>query len=91
MFDVPPPDDGGLRSIVEILKVVVDVIWLRFVAWERNTLGLSTICCVTWGMSADGVRRVDGLLRFVSAGNGTRLAGFPITNGVMLTVAKDGT
>ena len=46
---------------MEICKVVVEVISPRLGAWDRNTLGSSTIACVTLGMSPGAVRRVDGV------------------------------
>src|SRR5579863_596555 len=66
IFDVPPPDVGGFRSVVEIVSRVMDLIVLLAIPAARTTLGLSTICCVTWGISPGEVRKFVAVPRLVS-------------------------
>src|SRR5215472_3532627 len=54
-----------------------------------TTFGLSNIACVTLGMSPGGVRKVVAVSKFVS-GNGIRVFGGAMVNGVMLTGGKVG-
>src|SRR5215470_14938954 len=89
MFAVPPPDEGGLRSIVEICSWVTDLICFPTAPASRTEFGLSTIACVTLGMSVGGVRKVVALIRSVSGNEMGLLGGFMV-NGVMLTVGKFG-
>ena len=89
MFAVPPPVEGGLRSVVEILRVVVETMSFPAIPWASTMFGLSTIACVTLGMSAGGVRNADATPRFVS-GNCIGVCGGAIVNGVMLAGAKVG-
>ena len=89
MFVVPPPEEGGMRAVVEIFRVSVETIFFPAIPCASTTFGLFTIACVTWGMSAGGVRNWVGTARFVS-GNGVGVCGGAIVNGVMLTGAKVG-
>ena len=77
MLEVPPPVVGGLSGTVEILSVEVEMMFSTAIASARTVFGLSTIACLTPGMSAAGVRNAEGVARFDS-GNGTRFAGLPI-------------
>src|SRR5258708_7439882 len=89
MFELPPPEDGGLRDAVEIRRVVVERTVFPARPAARKTLGLSTMAWVTWGISVLAVRKFDGAPRLLS-GNATGLCGGVMTNGVMLTGAKVG-
>src|ERR1700719_4374333 len=89
MFDVPPPEEGGLRTVVEIVSVVTRVIVLLATPLARKTLGLSIIACVTLGIWVDSVRKFVGVARFV-AGNWMGVLGGAIVNGVMLVGGKTG-
>src|SRR5579862_5630218 len=89
IFEVPPPEAGGLSGTVDIFKVVVEIIFCPWIACASTTLGLSTMACVTLGMSAAAVRKFEAFAR-VDSGKGTRFPGFPMANGVMLTGANGG-
>jgi hypothetical protein len=75
--------------VVDIFRVVVEMIFFPAIPCARNELGLLTIAWVTCGMSPGGVRNADAIERFVS-GNGTLLCGGAIVNGVMSTAEKAG-
>src|SRR5258708_19794192 len=87
MFELPPPEDGGLRDAVEIRRVVVERTVFPARPAARNTLGLSTMAWVTWGISVLAVRKFDGAPRLLS-GNATGLCGALMTNEVMLPAPK---
>jgi hypothetical protein len=84
MFEVPPLLVSGLSAAVETFRVVVEMMVCSAIAWLSTLLGLSTIACVTLGMSAGEVRNWLGTPRLVS-GKETGECGGAIENGVMST------
>jgi len=89
ILDVPPPEAGGLRSAVEIVNCVTDLMVLPVSPAASTRFGLLTICCVIWGMSVAGVRKIEGVLRSCSGNVLIGLFGFPIGNGKMSVAGKD--
>jgi hypothetical protein len=64
MFEVPPLLVSGLSAAVETFRVVVEMMVCSAIAWLSTLLGLSTIACVTLGMSAGEVRNWLGTPRW---------------------------
>src|SRR6266566_7057300 len=89
ILEVPPPVVGGLSGVVETRKVVVEMMFCPAIAWLSTLLGLSTIACVTPGISACGVRNWLGVARLLS-GKWIGSCGGSIVNGVIETGAIGG-